>query len=297
MTSGTSAPRFHHWEAVIRPGAWAVVSKAVLVGLAVQAVGTLPWSALAALNIESCPSIPFAAPLAAGYLWVFWRWLGGSGPPRATASARCSALRAGSLSAQGWALSLVAGMAGLSGVVAALIALRRIAPFPQIDIPSLAGVPSATVLSLVVMSAVVAGVVEEAAFRGYMQFRLEQHLGAAESIAITSAVFGAIHMSHGLSLIRFLADAAFGVVYGVLAWAAGSILPGLVLHAGLDALQFLSVRRLRPALESAQNAGADTWFWVLLGLATVLVIAYGTATRILLHRRDAGSRRVSAKRR
>jgi membrane protease YdiL (CAAX protease family) len=92
----------------------------------------------------------------------------------------------------------------------------------------------------------VAGIAEECGFRGYMQKMLEERYRAPVAIAITSAVFGAAHLTHGLSA-AVLFDAAWGAVYGALAYYTGSILPSLALHTSLDALEFFLVWRFAGA--------------------------------------------------
>ena len=49
--------------------------------------------------------------------------------------------------------------------------------------------PRATVLALLLMAAPVAGVVEEAAFRGYMQGPIERQYGLIVAILVTGTMF------------------------------------------------------------------------------------------------------------
>jgi membrane protease YdiL (CAAX protease family) len=79
----------------------------------------------------------------------------------------------------------------------------------------------------------VAGVVEEAAFRGYIPSHLER-IGPTFAIVVTSAAF--THATHGLAIWSpshhgfFLAS----VVYAYLALKSGSILLGMALHFADD---------------------------------------------------------------
>jgi membrane protease YdiL (CAAX protease family) len=88
------------------------------------------------------------------------------------------------------------------------------------------------------MSGVVASIAEEAGFRGYMQSAIERQHGPRTAILIVSLVFAAIHFSHGAgsTLPRLPYYLVISVIYGVLTWRTGSILPALVIHAGGDAL-------------------------------------------------------------
>lgn len=81
----------------------------------------------------------------------------------------------------------------------------------------------------------VAGVVEEMAFRGYMQRHLER-IGPTFAILVTSAVFTLLHISQGFTYLLTFGPGIFiaSVVYGHLALKSGSILPGMALHFAGD---------------------------------------------------------------
>ena len=69
----------------------------------------------------------------------------------------------------------------------------------------------------VVMSAVVAGVVEETSFRGYLQRPIERRHGPVIAILVTGSVFGLAHFAHpdvGVVLLPFYI--AVAAVYGAL---------------------------------------------------------------------------------
>ena len=59
---------------------------------------------------------------------------------------------------------------------------------------------------------------------------------------MVSLVFAAAHFTHGVpeTLPRLPFYFAIGVIYGVLTYRTGSILPSLVIHAGGDVLEFLT---------------------------------------------------------
>jgi membrane protease YdiL (CAAX protease family) len=81
------------------------------------------------------------------------------------------------------------------------------------------------------MGAVTAGVVEEVAFRGYMQRGLER-VDPASALWITSLVFVASHITHGLGTVVLLGPGLFAasMLYGALARRMGTIVPGMVIH-------------------------------------------------------------------
>jgi len=96
--------------------------------------------------------------------------------------------------------------------------------------------PFVTVFLLLVMASIVAGVVEEAAFRGYMQGPIERRHGPSVAILVNGSMFGLAHYNHHPASVFVMLPFYIGVaaVYGGLAYSTNSILPGLVLHAGGD---------------------------------------------------------------
>ena len=93
--------------------------------------------------------------------------------------------------------------------------------------------PMLTAFLLIVMQSIVAGVTEEAAFRGYMQSPIERQSGVIMAIAVNGALFGLLHFSsHPNDVLLMLPYyVAVAAVYGGLTWATDSILPALILHA------------------------------------------------------------------
>jgi membrane protease YdiL (CAAX protease family) len=92
------------------------------------------------------------------------------------------------------------------------------------------------VLLLLVMASIVAGVTEEAAFRGYMQGPIERQYGLAAGILVNGVMFGLLHFpNHPNAVLSMLPYyIAVSAVYGGLTWATNSILPALALHASGD---------------------------------------------------------------
>jgi membrane protease YdiL (CAAX protease family) len=119
------------------------------------------------------------------------------------------------------------------------------------------GMPLLTLFLLLVMAAIVAGIVEEAAFRGYMQGPIERQYGPAVAILANGIVFGFAHYNHHpasvVSMLPFYL--AVTAVYGGLAYATNSILPGIVLHAGGD---ILSLTRMWTTGQSEWQISAGT---------------------------------------
>src|SRR5206468_993140 len=122
--------------------------------------------------------------------------------------------------------------------------------------------------------ALVAGVAEEAGFRGYMQGPMERRYGPVAAILITGMVFGFAHFTHAEVTIAWLPFyVSVAAVYGALAYFTNSIFPSLVLHAGGNLLSSLPSLADRAAdmkaalpLETQDGGGQPLWV-LLLGLA------------------------------
>jgi membrane protease YdiL (CAAX protease family) len=217
-----------------------VLLRALLAGAAVASAGTLPWAFLSLANQRYLVAVPWAVPVMAIYLWMLWRWLRGDGAPKSTAADRRTSLRANATSPDLFIMTVFAGMLGFVALIPFTILLGRLVTLNQarpIRLPE--GMPSITAFALIVMASIVAGVVEEAAFRGYMQGPIERRMGPAIAILLAGALFGLAHFTHhpSAAVLAMLPFYVFvSAVYGMMAYASNSILPGIVLHAGGDVL-------------------------------------------------------------
>jgi membrane protease YdiL (CAAX protease family) len=217
-----------------------VIVRAVTSGIVVSLAGTLPWAFLVRWNQRVLLTVPWAVLPMGLYLWLYWKYLNGAGWPRATAQARRTSLRANPLSGEIWGRSLLTGLLGLATLLPVLRIMSRLMALPAesepINVPH--AMPFATVFLLLVMASIVAGVVEEAAFRGYMQGPIERRHGIVVAILTTGALFGLGHFTHhpGAVLMMLPYYVSVAAVYGGLAYATNSILPPLVLHASGDVL-------------------------------------------------------------
>jgi membrane protease YdiL (CAAX protease family) len=259
-----------------------VVVRALLAGMAAAIVGTTPWALLVSANLRNWPTIPWAVPPTAVLLWLYWRYLRGEGWPAATSAARRESCRANRVPDDAWGMAIFAGLLGLLALVLFLNVVNRMVRLPAQQIGDVSRVPVLTLLAFLIMSAVVAGVVEEAAFRGYMQGPIERRHGPTLAILVTGVAFGFLHFSHPevtLTLLPYYM--AVAAVYGALAWLTNSIYPSMLLHAGgnvFSSLGLLTTGRgewqasatPRPLI---WETGADGDFWV----AAVLALAAGAA--------------------
>lgn len=152
--------------------------------------------------------------------------------------------------------------------------------------------PQITVLLWVVMSAIVAGVVEETAFRGYLQRPIERRHGPVVAILVTGVLFGFGHFGHpevGMKLLPYYV--AVAAVYGSLAYFTESTLPSMTLHAGgnmFSAFDFFTRGRSEWELSTAEpkliwETGLDAAFAgtviAFLALSALTVWAFVALSR------------------
>jgi membrane protease YdiL (CAAX protease family) len=214
------------------------IPAAVLRGLAVLFAGNLPWVVvLAPGNLALLPAVPWAVLPMAIYLRIYWKYIGGRIGSPATAATRREQLRANPLPSAVWPLAIVSGLIGFGAILALTAIMARLIALPassQIVFPP--GVPAVTAATLLAMASLVAGVTEEAAFRGYMQGPVERRHGLLLAVLVNGTAFGLLHFpNHPDAVIQMLPYyIAVAAVYGGLTWATNSILPAVALHVGGD---------------------------------------------------------------
>ena len=80
-----------------------------------------------------------------------------------------------------------------------------------------------------------AGICEEIIFRGYLQRQFAAFTGSmVAGVLLSAAVFGAAHGYEGGP--RMLLIGVYGLMFGLLAWWRRSLRPGMIAHAGHDAI-------------------------------------------------------------
>jgi len=275
-----------------------VLARSVVVGLLVLFFGAGAWSGLLFASFRLTARIPRATGpvfviVGGVFLWAYWRYLSGVGWPRRTAAARRQNLRGARLSGRVWAWALTAGALGVISYVALVVVWGRLIPLQAWTMPDFSHYSFLTVLCILLAASVEAGVVEEAAFRGYMQSPLETRYGQKVAIAIVSVIFGFVHLANGYHELTWLLPyAVFGAILGTLAYLTNSILPGLVLHAAGDAVRFFYTWRFgpNPPQTLIWEAAPNRSFWVSLGVAVIFGLAAAWA-----YRRLAAVARLEAK--
>ena len=275
-------------------GIWSripIILRALVTGTLVALGGILPWSTFVGLNLKYLVTIPWAVVPTGLWLWLYWRWLRGDGWPASTSAARREMLRGSAPSGDSFGLALFAGMIGFAALMPFTMLLTRMVTLNQakpITLPP--DMPMATGFVLLIMASIVAGVAEEAGFRGYLQGPIEKRHGPTVAILVTGLIFGLLHFRHhpGLATLGMLPYYLFvAAVYGMMAYCTSSIVPGIVLHAGGDVLvltrwwltgqgEWQLTAQAPPLI---WETGPDGAFWgalaafILLGAAAVWIFA------------------------
>jgi membrane protease YdiL (CAAX protease family) len=223
------------------------------------------------------------------YLWLWWQFIGGKWGADFDPETRRANLRANNVPAGLWLPSLGAGVLGFASLLALLSLAARLVQLPAgTPITTPPEMPVVTAVILLTMQSVMAGITEEAAFRGYMQSMIERRHGLLIAILVNGIVFGLLHFSsHPRDVLLMLPYyVAVAAVYGGLTWATNSILPAVVLHAGGDVvvlIRWWATGRPEWQLSSSPprlvwESGVDRSFVVggilAVGLAMATVLAY-----------------------
>jgi membrane protease YdiL (CAAX protease family) len=118
-----------------------------------------------------------------------------------------------------------------------------------------------------VLVCVLAPLVEEVFFRGFMFTVFARRMGVAWAALLDGVVFGIGHAG-GAQAIQLVALGAFGVALCLLYWRTQSIIPGMALHALNNSIAFGEALNLDPALRVG----------VVVGSVGVVVAAAGAVS-------------------
>jgi membrane protease YdiL (CAAX protease family) len=254
------------------PRKFSIVIKAVTFGLLVALIPANVWP----IFLFKLP-VPLAAIAEIIFLSFYLLWASGGGPPRKMQAARALAFRTGKLTRQQWIWGLTAAVFFAVTVHSSITLLFRFVPYPVAAFRhgyDLSFIPTTFLKWVaVVLSAASAGICEETGFRGYMQRPIEERQGVFAAVAISSVLFMAIHLSKAWAspaMVPIVLGA--GVLLGLIAWSANSLVPVMIGHTimdiGLFAYWWSGVAgtfSVRPARET----GIDQLFMIACGLFAV----------------------------
>jgi membrane protease YdiL (CAAX protease family) len=239
---------------VLVTGVAAIVATAVISAI---------WAGLLTANLAATPGVPWSVPIAAGLLWLAWRWADGHGPPMRTAAQRHVSLRARSIAWVRFALALLAGGCALIALAGWWIVSFESGAMRGNRMPDLSAYPLVTVAPVIVMAAVVGGVTEEAAFRGYVQSLLERRHSPVIAVLVTAIVLAPEHAAtQGFAVPTFVFYLLVDLMLGTTAYLTQSIVPGIVIHAAGLAMFFTLIWPADAARPTGAAAAAQLWFWI-----------------------------------
>ncbi len=257
-----------------------VLVRAPIAAMAVLVAAVYPTSFLLQLNLHVLPGLPWAVVPGAAYLTLLWRYIGGWGPPAASAGERERYRRFRPLRSAGRAWVWVSG-AALGATISGFTMIKLMTESGGVQqtalLDALAPLPATTVLPLLAMMVGMTAFFEEAAFRGHMQVRLEERYRPWLAVFLTALLFAAVHSPAPGQLPLFV----FGSLgWGVLAYLSGSIVPTVVVHGAVDGAMFLWVWMRPDAFRSllernVLQTGVDGPFEAWVAIAVV-----GTAATI-----------------
>lgn len=265
-----------------------VLLRAIVLGLVIQLAASL-WIMLLLANARFDPTAPWAALAMAVILLAFWAYAGGTGWPSATKEFRRDSRRTAKLAKGIAGLAFVAAASGQASLVAFGSAAALYFRLPAPNLPDLSVFAPATLVVLFFAWSLTAGVVEETAFRGYMQRMIERRHGAVVAILVTSTVFAIVHFSTALQMLPLIFLAS--TVYGVVARLSGSIVPGIAVHTLGNLASFLWA--YFPMLQHRANppvASEDPAFFAALGIGAVAGMAFAACVIRLKRRQESASR-------
>jgi membrane protease YdiL (CAAX protease family) len=275
-----------------RPSRWTTLPVSLRAIIAGIVIGLIPANVWPALLLSL--GVPVAASVEVVFLGLYVWWASGGGPPHRTSAARGCAFRSATLARAQFFWGVVGALFFAAAIHAAIVLLFRFVLFPAAAFRrgyDLSFIPSLPLRWIaVVISATSAGVCEETGFRGYMQQPIEQRHGAAVAILVSSFFFTLLHLTKAWAMIGMVPIVfGAGVLLGLLAWASGSLIPGMIGHVvmdiGLFAYWWTGIAgnfTARPITET----GVDRPFCITcIVLATTLVIVLVAAWHLRRLRR------------
>jgi len=175
------------------------------------------------------------------YLFVYWKFFSGSWGQKKNAETRKKYFRAGSLSPRLWKWSLLLGAFFVLVLQSALVVTFRLIQFPADSFLQGFGFESEPlwlVWSIILIASLSAGLTEETGFRGYGLVPLQKRYGPVLANIIISVLFVVFHLNQAWAppLLLHLFVASF--MFGLIAYATGSLLPGIIAHTVLDIVNF-----------------------------------------------------------
>jgi len=203
--------------------------RSVLLGFAISTIGVTSWALIATVI-----PMPWSFLGMIGVLWAYWKYFSGSWAPDSTKEFRTRNFRRQHLTGSVWRLSLIAALLIVLIEQSGLVVTFRVIEFPaerfSAEYGFVESVPLWAAWLVIIMISAVAAICEECGFRGYMQTPLEGRYGPVAAIAIVSVVFVLVHLHQAWSGPVIVQIFFISVLFGVIAYSSGSLIPGMAAH-------------------------------------------------------------------
>ncbi|MCK4725907.1 MAG: CPBP family intramembrane metalloprotease [Anaerolineales bacterium] len=268
-----------------------ILIRAVVSGFLVYfVVGFVAWLAIVAL----IPA-PWSLVIMALVLWIYLKYFSGRWWPKTTAATRSEYFRATKLSTGVWKWSLITALLVVAAIQSSLVITFRVIEFPA-DAWALGfdykAFPIWLIWLYIVLMASVAGITEEVGFRGYMQVPLEKRYGPAAGIAIVSIMFMVLHLNQAWAPFVLIHLFVIGVLWGIMAYTSGSLIPGIISHTIADIFNFsywwTDVAGKFDKMPIAET-GIDSHFviWLLIFVASIALFVWAARKTLLARKSEA----------
>ena len=254
-----------------------------LLAFVILVIGQSVWGVLLIANFRRGPTAPWSIVVMTGFLWLMWRYLGGSWWPRSTSERRQRLLRANSVSSRNFVLAFIAGVFAMIALAGYWIVFGELVRTSPNAMPDTSKYPLLIVALVLTMSAVVSPVVEEIAFRGYCQKILESEFQGRAAVIISSLLFMLAHANHGWFWSKLLVYFLAGLAFGTIVYLTNSIIASVPVHIVGDLLFFTLIWPRDASRRLVTEGGADPWFWL-----HILQAAVFTVLALLVFRHLAG---------
>jgi membrane protease YdiL (CAAX protease family) len=252
-----------------------VIIQAIILGALICEIGIIAW--LVTIGFIPAPWSIFVMILV---FWVYWKYFSGSWGPKSTVEARKLSFRSVNMSTSVWKWGLAAALLLVVIVQSGLILTFRIIDFPAETFTAFDYDPFPLwfVVVFIIMAALEAGIFEEVGFRGYMQAPLEKRYGPLVGITIVSIMFVVLHLHQAWAPPVLIHLFVIGVLFGILAYTSGSLIPGIISHVIIDIFSWSywwSGIAGKFEMRTIFETGIDIHFilWVIIfGMSTTLFL-------------------------
>jgi membrane protease YdiL (CAAX protease family) len=174
-------------------------------------------------------------------LFLYWKFFSGSWGHQATAGIRRKYFRTTKMSPAAWKWAMVAALTFVLVFQSSLMVTFRLIEFPAasfVEEYNFDAMPLGMAWLSILLAALLAGICEETGFRGYGQVPLEERYGPIVANIVISLLFVIAHLHQAWSPPVLLHIFAGSLLFGILAYSSGSLIPGIIAHTITDIFNF-----------------------------------------------------------